>query len=563
MHILISMVSLTEAPMIGAFGAGAVLLFAVGLGAFFRALRRVEQQNQALDRVQMALGETRLGDAAAVHLAQKRLFLLVVDEGDAADPPAREEDCAGRLAEVLGQRERAQAGKPLGIVEFRLLMICAATQSRHVVPMMPALEDLEQMTREYELSHGALPVLRGVTNVLLMCGICGTLWGVSAQLGSTGGFEVDTLVPCLYPSLVAVVGFIVLNLALGGLLGRFERMVKQLDELTLRFFVPLFQPPPMVVQHRELFCKAILPLSSPQLVEQFRAVNQNGIDAFLKLSRCLQHLQFECWKVGAALAKRLQAAVLRREALEKRGRQLVEQQRTMAQLVERRVTWASKLRLALEECQKRASSLVLLSRQSGVWANKEVGATLRESVKVAKQLTSASKPSGVFYKRMRAMLSPYGKIMLKWSRLWTRLTAKGEEAAAASGVLHPLTNKLISCAQGIRALLQKAAQAMMERQGQEDFGGHIQELHMLLRELYELQTSIANMYQEWRNALQSCKQQFLDKRAAKKSSRVVFWLVLTAAAGIAVGVIHSVAAPPRPEPPTFADEADSFFSTDK
>lgn len=108
----------------------------------------------------------------------------------------------------------------------------------------PQLQDLHRMTLQEMQSRKAPTCLRITASVLLIIGICGTLWGVHACIGNHQGAssQLAALGTALEPSKYAVAFTVLLYVLQSYYLMRLERFICYLDRLTMTKFLPDLQP---------------------------------------------------------------------------------------------------------------------------------------------------------------------------------------------------------------------------------------------------------------------------------------------------------------------------------
>ncbi len=142
----------------------------------------------------------------------------------------------------------------------RLQVICDALtdkgSARRVQP--PQLSDLHHLTEQALMSGVSATGLRVLSSVLLIVGICGTLFGVHDVLAQGGKFEdLSPFAGALNPSRLAVFGTIVL-LALRSLhLMLADRLLYNLDRETMVHFLPALVPSTALEEKINEFARAI------------------------------------------------------------------------------------------------------------------------------------------------------------------------------------------------------------------------------------------------------------------------------------------------------------------
>lgn len=107
---------------------------------------------------------------------------------------------------------------------------------------LPSLQDLHRLSSRRLLTAWAPSMLRLICSVLLIIGICGTLWGVHAALTGSESHILRRLPAALEPSKWAVLTTVLLLC----LRAHYERTAEQflcrMDHLTLRRLLPCLQP---------------------------------------------------------------------------------------------------------------------------------------------------------------------------------------------------------------------------------------------------------------------------------------------------------------------------------
>ena len=113
-------------------------------------------------------------------------------------------------------------------------------QLRFSVIQDPRLQDLHRMTEQSLMSRTSVSWLRFMTNVLLILGICGTLWCVHEVMGGTGD-KIARMSEALLPSGTAVAATIVLLCLRSIFESRAERFLSKLDDMTMCYILPGMQ----------------------------------------------------------------------------------------------------------------------------------------------------------------------------------------------------------------------------------------------------------------------------------------------------------------------------------
>ena len=220
----------------------AVIMFLSGVFSGIVMERRLYCQHEELEKLRSRM-EGWKGSQGVFDLRR----LLVEDWlGDAGSA----ELSMDVVADALLQR----ASEERSFIEERVRVMSSAVRESHEGSMLPPLEDLEQLTREKETSRRSYLTLRGVTAIMLMLGICGTLWsvhGVRESALSAGGYQ--ELARCLLPSMICIVIYVFFVVWQGALMGRFERVMKSFDELTICHLIPAVQPKSPELEEEEHF----------------------------------------------------------------------------------------------------------------------------------------------------------------------------------------------------------------------------------------------------------------------------------------------------------------------
>ena len=127
-------------------------------------------------------------------------------------------------------------------IEQRILAITSMVKASNSSQYMPHLADLAQMTRERDDSRVTVRTFNCISNVVLLMGICGTLYGIDCQLSKTGIPTMDVLRSSLLPSVVSVLAAAILRICREIYQASAESFYTMLDRFTMMVLVPLFQP---------------------------------------------------------------------------------------------------------------------------------------------------------------------------------------------------------------------------------------------------------------------------------------------------------------------------------
>ena len=220
----------------------AVIMFLSGVYSGIVMERRLYCQHEELEKLRSRM-EGWKGCQGVFDLRRLLVEDWVCDAGSA-------ELSMDVVADALLQR----ASEERSFIEERVRVMSSAVRESNEGSMLPPLEDLEQLTREKETSRRSYLTLRGVTAIMLMLGICGTLWsvhGVRESALSAGGYQ--ELARCLLPSMICIVIYVFFVVWQGALMGRFERVMKSFDELTICHLIPAVQPKSPELEEEEHF----------------------------------------------------------------------------------------------------------------------------------------------------------------------------------------------------------------------------------------------------------------------------------------------------------------------
>ena len=217
----------------------ALFMFLSGVFSGILMERRLFCQHKELER----LFRRMEGGGNADSNGQSLRKLLVEDWVDGFD---QEDISMDEVANALLQRPEEERS----FIEERVRVMSSAVRESNEGSMLPPLEDLEQLTREKETSRRSYLTLRGVSSIMLMLGICGTLWSVEG-LNYKGGNE--ELAKCLVPSMICIVVYIVFVVWRGKLIGQFEGLMKRLDEFTMCYLIPAMQPKSVDLEEERQF----------------------------------------------------------------------------------------------------------------------------------------------------------------------------------------------------------------------------------------------------------------------------------------------------------------------
>lgn len=283
------MFSATSTPFI-LLVIGLCIASGIGVVAFLRRLateQKAMQPYQGIRDVFLA-GLAAARDAAAVRSEaeqQKRIEQCFTraraDLARCLNLEVLDADSAPKTAEHLAiALLAAEKQQPLRTVERRLLAIAAMVRERNAEPLMPSLNDLTELSRNYEHNRVSMCAWRIAANTVLVSGICGTMWGVSnklAELQNAGEtFSIHSLSEALVPGMYAVFFYIIMMGVMGVIEGRLERLLQRLDALTMSLFIPLFQPLSLMDKEHRRFLQIL------QLGHALQGVNGENLGQYME-----------------------------------------------------------------------------------------------------------------------------------------------------------------------------------------------------------------------------------------------------------------------------------------
>lgn len=105
----------------------------------------------------------------------------------------------------------------------------------------PQMQDLHRMTQQLVYSRGWPTVLNVCSSILLIVGICGTLWGVHSVL-QVSHFDISKMPDALNPSKWAVFLTVILVILRGIFSAKVDRSIWELDRLTMMHILPDLLP---------------------------------------------------------------------------------------------------------------------------------------------------------------------------------------------------------------------------------------------------------------------------------------------------------------------------------
>lgn len=205
-------------------------------------------------------------------------------------------------------------------------------------PVYPSAEDWVQLTRSAEGNRFSFRLLQTVTQVLLVWGICGTLWSLCDEIPQMEEFSLHALRQSLWPGVVAVSGYWVLLAAKNRVDTGYERLLNRLEELTLTRMMPKLRRADRVREAQRRFQEQVraLPTLEPlslsdsapmaerlgmwrKYLQELLAVMQRARKALAVLSERQQKQAEMLWRQVVVL--RCVAAELRRVQLVAAGLQ--------------------------------------------------------------------------------------------------------------------------------------------------------------------------------------------------------------------------------------------------
>lgn len=140
------------------------------------------------------------------------------------------EDAQKLLKQSKGKTNKDLEEKSKDPLERRRLSLSRALEDKNGACRLPSLHDFNELTLQEEFSHGSFTVMRIIISILLILGICGTLYGV-------GGLEeqdiMKELPKVLEPSMWAVGGTVFLVWLRGFYEYRFRKYLKELNMFTM------------------------------------------------------------------------------------------------------------------------------------------------------------------------------------------------------------------------------------------------------------------------------------------------------------------------------------------
>lgn len=211
----------------------------VGGLALFYSWSSVRREREALKWVEDKVSTRKLG---LVTLRKE-----ILEREDQTEMPYLESSLVySRLKEIERVLSRGKKKKDDEVAE------------KQITP--PQLQDLHRVTLQEMQSRTAPTWLRITTSVLLIIGICGTLWGVHECIGNQHGAssQLSALSDALNPSKNAVFFTILLYIGQSLYLMGLERFICYLDRLTMTKFLPDLQPASSFTQIMQQISERVL-----------------------------------------------------------------------------------------------------------------------------------------------------------------------------------------------------------------------------------------------------------------------------------------------------------------
>lgn len=164
------------------------------------------------------------------------------------DQPAFDKVCEKCGEELINHKKLQELREDVTNVPHDSLMgerigvISAIDISASLAP--PQLQDMHRLSEQAMFSRLAPTLLRIISNILLIVGICGTLWGVHNALNGSPGSSSNMFLnmsEALEPSKFAVLGTIILLICRGFFEARVERHICRVDSFTMSRLLPGLQ----------------------------------------------------------------------------------------------------------------------------------------------------------------------------------------------------------------------------------------------------------------------------------------------------------------------------------
>lgn len=239
-----------------------VALFGVvGISCFFLSLWRYSEANDKLQEYQ----ETAKRFADGVERSEL--------DADSEMMKQTREAALLEIAELLGERWKnigdepvyrldqlllrlESKGKGLNVIQERLALITCMVNERNLIRVMPLLDNLKDITQEREWRHVSMVGLSLSSSLVLLVGICGTLWSIEGEHLQ----QLSLLPNVLKPSLLAIIVCIILHILKAICFSRLETLFTRMDKLTMGLFIPLFTPVSTLYQDLQKLQDEVLPM---------------------------------------------------------------------------------------------------------------------------------------------------------------------------------------------------------------------------------------------------------------------------------------------------------------
>lgn len=240
-----------------------VPMIIVGIGAYVQSHRRItrdlrklkpyeefaEEWDPKLEQADKAKTSQEIKKASVIrheHRVEMRNCLLGHTKADLTDDELKEnallvESPYQRLHQRLLFRKQKHE---LDLFEERILLITAMVKEDNLDQTMPHFVSLVKVSRDSELSHISVALLKTMAQALLICGIGGTLWGIHSEINILN--NMSALAEALTPSLLAVLGTIFLAGLRAFYIGTLENYIMILDDISMAHLYPALQPQSLI-----------------------------------------------------------------------------------------------------------------------------------------------------------------------------------------------------------------------------------------------------------------------------------------------------------------------------
>lgn len=238
-----------------------LLFFAAGVGCFLLTLWRYSDVNEELDKYDAAVRcftdgseQSSASDDSETLRHARETALLAIAELLGEKWSNTGEEPVYRLDQLLLGLE--SKGKGLDVIQERLALITCMVNERNVIRMMPLLDDLKDITQEREARHPSMVVLSLSASLVLLVGICGTLWNIDGDCLT----QLNLLPMVLEPSKWAIIVCIIMHILKAVCAYKLESLFTRMDKLTMSLFIPLFTPVSTLHQDLQKLQDEVLPL---------------------------------------------------------------------------------------------------------------------------------------------------------------------------------------------------------------------------------------------------------------------------------------------------------------